>query len=35
MSENGTGYDDLGFAKLDTNREKRTGFPEVESQPQA
>ena len=29
MSENGAGYDDLGFAKLDTNREKRTGFPEV------
>ena len=22
-------YKDLGYAKLDTNREKRTGFPEV------
>lgn len=29
MSESGTGYDDLGFAKLDTSREERTGFPEV------
>ena len=29
MSENGAGYEDLGFAKLDTNREQRTGFPEV------
>lgn len=27
MSENGAGYEDLGFAKLDTNREQRTGFP--------
>ncbi len=29
MSEHGVGYDDLGFAKLDTSREARTGFPEV------
>ncbi len=24
-----SGYDELGFAKLDTDRRKRTGFPEV------
>ena len=24
-----TGYEDLGFAKLDTSREERSGFPEV------
>lgn len=29
MSEQDCGYDDLGFAKLDTSREERTGFPEV------
>ena len=29
MSERGVSYDDLGFAKLDTSREARTGFPEV------
>lgn len=28
MSEN-AGYDDLNFAKLDTDRARRTGFPEV------
>ncbi|MCR5251358.1 MAG: nickel pincer cofactor biosynthesis protein LarB [Lachnospiraceae bacterium] len=25
----GQGYNDMGFAKLDTDRERRTGFPEV------
>lgn len=26
---NNTNYEEMNFAKLDTNREKRTGFPEV------
>ena len=26
---NNTNYEEMNFAKLDTNREERTGFPEV------
>ncbi len=29
MQNRDKGYDELGFAKIDTNREKRTGQPEV------